>query len=214
MSNTSYLSSTTTLHNSVKLESPVRTYGFVQLKKDAKIGRFTFINHNSTVFTNVHIGRYCSIGKNCQIGAFDHPLDWVSTSPVSYNMKLHFPDYDGKLQKLSVERPEAAFIGNDVWLGNNVVIKRGVTIGDGAVVAAGSFVSKDVAPYSIVGGTPAKLIRFRFDHETIIDLLNNKWWDLSVDELEHIDFSDIKKSIEQFKKINSNNSFCEENDLA
>jgi len=83
------------------------------------------------------MGRYCSIGKNCELAAFDHPLDWLSTSPFQYNMKLHYPEHEGECHQIKPNRPNATVIGNDVWIGATCIIKRGITIGDGAIVAGG-----------------------------------------------------------------------------
>jgi acetyltransferase-like isoleucine patch superfamily enzyme len=132
------------------------------------------------------IGRYCSIGENVLLGqdAKNHPIDWVtscnSISGYSYDCK-------------------GLTIGNDVWIGNNVIIMSGINIGDGAVIAAGAVVTKDVAPYQIVGGVPAKEIRYRFDQGTIISLLESEWWDKPKDFLSTLDFSDIANFIEQVK---------------
>ncbi len=202
INNINYLSRQTEIHQSAIIESPIRTYGFIQIKKDSEVGRFSYFNHNSTVFRGVKIGRYCSIGKNCQIGVYEHPLDWITTSPITYNMGLHFPDYYGQFKNLKIKRSGPAFIGNDVWMGSNVIVKRGVTIGDGAVIAGGAMVTKDVPPYAIFGGMPAKLIRYRFDHETILSLIKSKWWDLPVDKLKNIDFSNIEKALVELNKIN------------
>lgn len=120
-------------------------------------------------------GRYCSFGPGVQIMlGGGHRHDWVTTYP--------FPAF--------AERwPEAAgvtghhtgkgdvTVGNDVWVGLSAYISSGVTVGDGAVIAARSVVTKDVPPYAIVGGNPAKLIRLRFDEPTICDLLQLRWWD-------------------------------------
>lgn len=94
-----------------------------------------------------------------------------------------------------------AEIGNDVWIGQNAVIMDGVKIGDGAIVAAGAVVTKDVAPYAIVGGVPAKLIKYRFDEATIKDLLRLKWWELSDKEILSLPVNDVKESIKRLKVI-------------
>ncbi len=92
-------------------------------------------------------------------------------------------------------------IGNDVWIGEGAFIRRGVKIGDGAIIASHSVVSKDVAPYSIVGGVPAKHIKFRFEDNIIEQLIEIKWWDYGLSALEGVDFTDINKAI---KKIREN----------
>ncbi len=126
------------------------------------------------------------------IGGGKHPLDFVSTSPVFYSQrnalkkcfnKIDFKEYDNTV------------IGNDVWIGSNAFIKGGVTVGHGAVIGAYAVVTKDIEPYSIVGGNPAKVIRKRFDEATIGKLLETKWWDYSDKFLiaKSIEFDNVDK---------------------
>lgn len=119
------------------------------------------------------IGNFTSISTDCYIGGTSHPTDWVSTSPVFHKwgniMKKNFSYHEYEIFKKTV-------IGNDVWIGNRVLIKAGVKIADGAVVGMGSIVTKDIGPYEIWAGNPAKFIRKRFDDETINELLNTEWW--------------------------------------
>ena len=92
-------------------------------------------------------------------------------------------------------RVDKISIGNDVWIGEGAFIRRGVTIGDGAVIAARSVVTKDVPPYAILGGIPAKLIRFRFDAEVIDKLLQLQWWSYGLSALKGVDFTDVGQAI-------------------
>jgi acetyltransferase-like isoleucine patch superfamily enzyme len=192
------------INKGATLESPVAIMKFADIRNRCKIGKYTFINRGTTLFYNTKMGRYCSIGKGCEIGVVDHPLDWLSTSPIQYNIGAEF-DYkedckDFKQIKFTKQSETEAFgtdIGNDVWIGSLVVIKCGLTIGDGAVIAAGSIVTKDVPPYAIVGGVPAKIIRYRFNEETIKRLLELKWWDRDLKDLNGISFDNIEKAIEQ-----------------
>jgi acetyltransferase-like isoleucine patch superfamily enzyme len=135
-----------------------------------------------------------------QIGLAKHPSKtFVSTYPAFYSN-----DNDGCPSKFREEKtfddsvPKTS-IGNDVWIGSNVTIPGGIEIGNGVIVAAGSVVVKDVPPYVIVGGNPAKVIRHRFTDEQIKILLASEWWNWSIDTIrQHIDaFSDI----ERFKEI-------------
>ena len=87
-------------------------------------------------------------------------------------------------------------IGNDVWIGANAVVRKGVRVGDGAVIGAGAIVLKDVPAFSVVAGVPAKVIRYRFDENTIYRLLKLKWWEMDEDVLKALQFNDVEKCIE------------------
>ena len=129
---------------------------------------------------NAKIGAYCSIANNVTIGGAMHPMEWASTSPVFYygrdSVKKKFASFHRAEHKKTI-------IGNDVWIGGGCFIKQGVSLSDGAVVGMGSIVTKDVPPYAIVAGNPAKLIRYRFDDETINKLLKSEWWTLEDEDL-------------------------------
>ena len=128
------------------------------------------------------IGAFSSIGPNVLLGGLGrHPMDRLSTHPAFYSARLQagasFVDRD-----LEDELPRVA-IGNDVWIGAGSIVLDGLNLGDGCVVAAGAVVTRDVAPYAIVGGVPARLIRYRFDDATIEALLAWRWWELDQAQL-------------------------------
>ncbi len=131
--------------------------------------------------TNCHIGSFCSIADKVIIGGSFHPMQWVSTSPVFYHGRDSIKKKFSEFKKEEVKRTE---IGHDVWVGNYVLIKQGVKIGTGAVIGMGSVVTKDVPPYEIWAGNPAKCIRKRFDDRLIQRLLASKWWELEESLLE------------------------------
>ena len=139
---------------------------------DSEVGKYSYVGNYSTVI-DCEIGRYCSIADNCVIGGMSHPTDWVSTSPVMYRgrncLKTNFTE-------LPYEESKHTVIGNDVWIGNNCHIKAGVRLSTGCVIGMGSVLTKDVGPYEIWAGNPAKLIRKRFDDVTIDKLLKTEWW--------------------------------------
>ena len=156
-----------------------------------KIGKYSYIGNNSFVIDTT-IGSFTSIAPDCYIGGTSHPIEWVSSSPVFHKweniLKKNFATHDYEIFQKTT-------IGNDVWIGNKVLIKAGVNIADGAVIGMGSIVTKDIGPYEIWAGNPAKLIRKRFDDETIQKLIRIKWWNWE-DEL-------IKNYAAKFNSIES-----------
>lgn len=151
------------------------------IKDHAQMGDYSYINSNTVIGEKVIIGKYCSIAYNCQIGLNEHPINFISTSPHIYGRKSILG-----INTSWKEFGKETKIGNDVWVGSNAVIVQGVKVGDGAIVASGAVVTKDVPPYAIVGGVPAKEIKFRFDDKQIDYLLSLKWWDLPEDELKNL----------------------------
>ena len=146
----------------------------------SSIDRYSYVGRDCFV-TDAKIGAFTSIAGGCYIGGTPHPMEWVSTSSVFHKWENIFK------RNFSRHEFEIFFetnIGNDVWIGTNAMIKPGLTIGDGAVVGMGSVVTKDIGPYEIWAGNPAKLIRKRFDDETIVRLLESKWWEKSETEIE------------------------------
>ena len=139
-----------------------------------KIGKYTFINKNCLIDKSVeNIGNFCSIAYGCKIGLANHPTKWVSTHPFSYDKKYGFVKEN--LFEIAATAAKCT-IGNDVWIGANVIIMAGVTIGDGAIIGANAFVNKDVESFSIVTGSPAKHLKFRFETNVIKSILKLKWW--------------------------------------
>jgi acetyltransferase-like isoleucine patch superfamily enzyme len=122
------------------------------------------------------IGNYCSVASNVSIGLPDHPASLICTSPVFYDNSQPLPYFFVK-NKTIADISNVTHIGSDVWIGQGVMIKSGVTIGTGSIVGAGSIVTKDVPPYSIVAGIPARTIRLRFSAKLINELIDSKWWE-------------------------------------
>jgi len=142
---------------------------------DVQIGRCT--TFADAVVSRGSVGSFCSIGPGAVIGGLgSHPLHMISTNPVFYSTLrqcgMSFSDADYFTEMKSVT------LGNDVWVGANALILGGITVGHGAVIAAGAVVTKDVPDYAVVGGVPAKVIKYRFPEEDIALLLKLQWWAL------------------------------------
>jgi acetyltransferase-like isoleucine patch superfamily enzyme len=148
------------------------------IKKKMKYGKYTYGTPNilwNNPNADIIIGKFCSIAKgvNIYLGG-NHRTDRITTYPFGHIHKNVFNLFDGEGHPSTKGN---VTIGNDVWIGQNVTIMSGVTIGDGVVIANNSHVVKNIESYALVGGNPAKLIKYRFTEEQIIKLLQIKWWD-------------------------------------
>lgn len=161
--------------------------------KDSSIGDHSYVNNNSAI-VHTHIGKYCSIGPQVQIVLGNHPMNMVSTHPVFYSNNKSFQTFSDQNY---VNEYLPVHIGNDVWIGEGVLIPGGVKIGDGAIVASRAVVTCDVEPYSVVGGIPARHIRYRFDSDVIKKIVSSDWWNWDEDKLKKSfkDFHDPSKFV-------------------
>ncbi len=163
---------------SIKLGRKVIIRKGTEIGPNVEIGDYSYISGPNSYVEDAVIGKFTSIARQVVIGVSGHNYKWVTTSPIIVDASYGFI----KINHIQLQK-KAPTIGNDVWIGMNAIIMRGVQIGDGAVIAAGSVVTKDVSPYSIVGGNPAKHIKFRFSEDTIERLLEMKWWNWSEDKI-------------------------------
>jgi len=167
-----------------------------KVQNNISIGDYTSINENTQIDTNCKsIGKYCSISHGVKIGMGSHPIYHLSTSTVFYEQYRGYID-----EQLFDEYEDKGFtiIGHDVLIGANAIIMAGISIGHGSVIGAGSIVTKDVSPYSIVAGNPAKVIKYRFDEKTIEELLKIKWWDKDIKDL--VSNTNLIKNTDEFIK--------------
>jgi len=138
------------------------------------IGYATTLGYNNLLGGNITIGKYCQLGVDVAIHATNHPIHHLTTY-INSNL------FDGELKQFKEEK--TITIGHDVWVGHNVIIVGNITIGNGAILAAGSVVTKDVEPYTIVAGVPAKPLKKRFSEKVISEIEELQWWNLPEAEL-------------------------------
>lgn len=166
------------------IDSDSRLHNYTSVHGGAVLENVTmdsFSYVTSTKMHNVNIGKFCSIASGSIIGGLaNHPHNFISTSPVFYSNRGEVQFGFCNKNDLIDSSIKQVDIANDVWIGANVIIFPGVKVGNGAVIGAGSVVTKDVDPYTIVAGIPAKMIRKRFENQTILKLLHEQWWDWDV----------------------------------
>lgn len=165
----------------------------------SEVGDYSYIA-GSCSLTLTKIGKFCSIGPNLISGYGVHPINGLSTSPAFYSLANQCGTTFSKTNKITENLP--INIGNDVFIGMNVTILDGVTIGDGAIIGAGAVVSKDIPPYAIAYGSPIQVVKYRFDQQTIDELLKIKWWDFDTEKLQEVEkhFFDTQQFVEKFKQ--------------
>jgi acetyltransferase-like isoleucine patch superfamily enzyme len=176
-----------------------------QIGPDVVFGKYSGMNENCFV-ARATVGAYCAIGARTSINPFNHPTSWLSVNEFQYHPNSFdwVPEYRDFAR---LERTQDMFqyvtIGNDVWTGHNVNILAGVSVGDGVIVGAGSVVTKDVPPFAIVAGVPARIVRMRFSDATIERLLRLKWWDLELSDLSGLPFRDIERCLDRIEDLRS-----------
>lgn len=159
------------------------------------LGKYIYIGKNTTISNCSEIGSFTSISSGVKIGLMAHPQNYISTSPTFYAARR------GWVKENSFDETEGktTVIGNDVLISANAMIKNGVTIGHGAIIGAGAFVDHDVPPYAIMVGSPAKILRYRFDETMIARLLALEWWKMDDDKIRSAgNFDDPEKFLLQF----------------
>jgi len=160
------------VHATAKVESGT---SFVS----SRMGRYSFCGYDCDI-AHCAIGSFTSIASGVVVGGARHPMEWASMSPVFYKGR---DSVTRKFAEHPLPPPASVEIGHDVWIGRSAIILPGVKVGNGAVVGAGAVVTRDVPPYAIAVGSPAKVIRYRFDPELIARLEHVRWWECSDERL-------------------------------
>lgn len=176
-------------------EARIERYSQVNVGRVLPLALGAFSYSHSAANVGLKIGRYCSLSWRVDVLEGDHPMDWATTSPVTHDprdirgLSLYLNDIGAEQYQLHKTGKvlEPATLGHDVWVGSDALIKRGVTVGHGAVIGAGSIVTRDVPPYAIVAGTPARILRYRFPEAVIERMLAAAWWRFGPDRIQPLD---------------------------
>jgi acetyltransferase-like isoleucine patch superfamily enzyme len=188
------------VEDTAKIEPFTGFYGGTAL---CSMGAFSY--SMSGLKPRIQVGRYCSIGKGLVIPGTRHPLEWVTTSNIAYEARgaligtylQESPEAIPQRSIAALQKP-LPVIGHDVWIAQNVTLNGGIRIGDGAVIASNSVVTKDVPPFTVVGGNPAKVIRQRFPDDHVQALTELAWWNYEPKTFMDLDITDITKFITDF----------------
>ena len=184
-------------------EEPVNIPASCSVLSSISIGAYSYFGSDCLI-GGCSVGRFCSIAPRVTIGLGNHEISHISTHPIFYGSKAGFanvPDDIGVCRDLTLKKHQNPQIGHDVWIGAGAIISRGVSIGTGAIIAAGSVVTKDVQPYEIVGGGPAKHIKWRFEEYIIERLLKSEWYNYELRTFVGLDSSDCGKFLDLFETM-------------
>lgn len=182
----------------VNMESPA-----ISRQRSCFIGCHSYMNDGGYMRNDVFIGRFCSIGRRVSIGVGNHPLTGLSSHPLLvYGAGRKYSEEEMELIDIRPARARHTIIGNDVWIGDGAVILPGVRIGTGAVIGANAVVTRDVADYAVVAGSPARLIRYRFPEGVISGLLATRWWEYPVEFVRSFPITNIFDFLDEFGSAN------------
>ncbi|PLR40174.1 hypothetical protein CYR32_00060 [Chimaeribacter coloradensis] len=179
-------------------------------------GAYSYIGEDALIMATDRIGRYCSIARRLTVGESEHPTGYLSTSPMFYTTRYwkRHPETASfyRHQAGTIKKATDAFrlegsnegrntIGNDVWIGEGVFIRRGCKIGDGAIIASRAVITRDVPPFAVVGGTPARIIKYRFAPDIIARLLALCWWDYDIRNVEGLDWTKVETTLSHLEML-------------
>jgi acetyltransferase-like isoleucine patch superfamily enzyme len=161
---------------------------------DSELGAYSYVSQSSIVNKTI-VGKFCSIGHGTYVGLWEHNMSVSTHSFYLYETSGDFVKGYKSFDKCAINTS----VGNDVWLGANCVILKGCIIGDGAIVGAGSVVTRDVPPYGIAVGNPAKVVKYRFPPEEVAFLLKLQWWNASREILQEMVNSQVFSTLDDLK---------------
>jgi acetyltransferase-like isoleucine patch superfamily enzyme len=177
---------------------------------DAFLDVGAFCSLGGASLNNARFGRYCSVASGATIGAHEHPTDWLTTSRTAYYPEVHgwdrvmlddaAPEAQARVRPYLTSCPTTSF-GPDVWVGQGAFVKAGVSIGAGAIVGARATVLRDVPPYAVVVGTPARAVRLRFPEPVVERLLTLEWWRYSIYDLFEAPFDDVGAALDRIEEL-------------
>lgn len=168
------------------IDKKTQLYGYNKIHnystiRNSVIGKYTYVSTNTHI-NNCNIENFCSIGPNCNINSLArHPTHSLSTHPMFYS--------NGNECGVTINKQAnynhflTSKIGNDVWIGANTIVLNGSQIENGAIIGAGSIVTKNIPPYAIAVGSPAKIVKYRFPQDIVEEIQNSKWWELDAEDL-------------------------------
>lgn len=169
-------------------------------------GAHSYINPGGYYRGGVFVGRYCSIGRRVSLGSGTHHLDWPSSSAsINFQKGRPYSKEESSVINFGAERNPYCVIGSDVWIGDGAVIMPGLTIGVGAVVGANSVVTRDIEPFTVVAGAPAKKLRLRFNEKIIYKLIESSWWNYEKQVIDRIATRNIFEFLERIQELRGSN---------
>lgn len=184
------------------LDSPL-----LPMQARAFFGAYSYMNSGGYLRDQVFVGRYCSIGRRVTIGAGNHFTTGLSTSPRlsgGHANDCYTPDQLHLMGfESAVRKPAVTLIGSDVWIGDGAVVLPGLRVGHGVVIGANSVVTRDVPPYAVMGGTPARVLKYRFPPEQVQSLLDTHWWDHPREVLDTLPLGNILACLDVLKTLGS-----------
>ncbi len=194
LSSSGFVHPSSTLHNAVL--GAWTEVGAFNVYENVELGDYSYTGQNCIV-QNTSIGKFSNIAAHVRIGPTDHPMERPTLHHFTYRRRMFGMDETDDLAFFQHRHAQRCTIGHDTWLGHGVIVMNGVHIGHGAVVGSGAVVTRDIPPYAVAVGVPAKIVKYRFTPEQIKALLELNWWDWSHERIKER-FDSFCGSIDDF----------------